>query len=431
MELKKTGWYILSILSLIPLLLWLFEQPINLRFSNLSAFSRGMGDVLGLCGMAMFSLVMILSARLKIFEKFFNGINESYTAHHFFGALSFCLLLFHPLFLAYNYLLVSPTDAALFLLPGTSIALDFGIFGLLIMIATLVITFYTKLKYQIWKFTHKFLGIAFILAFLHTFMVGGDISTNSVLKIYLFILGAIAIATYFYRTALPRFFVKTFEYTVKETKQLPDKIWEIEFQPDGKEIKFVAGQFAFLKIKSSNLSREFHPFSFSSAPGMPLKIAVKELGDYTNKIMDIKVGDLVTFEGPFGKFNFKNYSKNQVWIAGGIGITPFLSMLRGSTGKDSEYKIDLYYSIKDENCSAFVDELKQIADINKNLRLFVWISKRDGFINAKSINDKTSDLVNKDILICGPPVMMSSLKTQFLEININKSKIHAEEFQLY
>ena len=95
---KKSGWWILSILSIIPLVLWIFQLPQGLLFSNLSFFIRSLGDMAGLCGMAMFSLVIILSARLKVFEHFFNGINQAYIAHHVFGGLALCLLLFHPLF---------------------------------------------------------------------------------------------------------------------------------------------------------------------------------------------------------------------------------------------------------------------------------------------------------------------------------------------
>ena len=205
-----------------PLILWLFGISLSLRLGSLSLITRSLGDVAGLCGMASFSLVMILSARLKFFEKFFNGINESYTAHHIFGGLAFCLLLFHPLLLAYNYLLISFNAAALFLIPSANNwAQNFGTLGLFIMIVTLVVTFYTKIKYQIWKFTHKFLGIAFILAFLHTFLIGGDVSTNFSLKIYLFILGILAIITYFYRTLCADYVIRVFDST-KELKTPQD-----------------------------------------------------------------------------------------------------------------------------------------------------------------------------------------------------------------
>jgi predicted ferric reductase len=378
-----------------------------------------------------------LSARLKFFERFFNGINDSYIAHHFFGGVALCLLLFHPLFLAYNYLLSSFREGALFLLPGENWAQNYGTIGLLIMIITLVITFYTNLKYQIWQFTHKFLGLAYLFALLHTFLIKADLSLNNGLKTYFLVLGIAAIAAYFYRTLFVDYLVKFLRYAVKDVNLLPDKTWEIELKPLGKDIKFTAGQFGFIKFYSKELSRELHPFSFSSAPacagrpGFPLKIAVKELGDYTGKLGSLKVGDLVLIEGPFGVFNFKNYAKKQIWIAGGIGITPFLSMLRGLSETDHDFKIDLYYSVKDENCLAFADEIQEIASANKNLNVTIWISKTAGFLTADAIKLKTQDLMERDILICGPGLMMNALKSQFFQQGVQNKKIHIEEFQLY
>lgn len=432
-SLKKSGWWILTILSLVPLALWFFQPSLNLRFSDALSLTRSLGDVLGLCGMAMFSLVLILSARLKIFEKFFKGINETYTAHHVFGGLAFCLLLFHPLFLAYDYFTLSFHDAALFLLPSASNwPQNYGIIGLVIMILALVITFYTRFKYQFWKFTHKFLGLAFIFAFLHVFLIGGDLLFNQPLKIYLFILGILGIAAYLYRVFFSDYLVRNYKYVIKEVKEDKDKIWEITFEPKNRTIKFAPGQFAFVKLFSKELTKEIHPFSFSSANGNPLKIAIKELGDYTNKIGSLKVGDIAAVEGPFGAFSFRNFSnKKQVWIAGGVGVTPFLSMLRNLTYKDADYKIDLYYSAKDENCLAFKDEIQKIADKNKNLNVKFWTTDKMGFLNAGAIKNNNVDLLNYDILVCGPPIMMNAFKKQFLDMGILKDKIHMEEFNLY
>ncbi|MFA6189954.1 MAG: ferric reductase-like transmembrane domain-containing protein [Candidatus Staskawiczbacteria bacterium] len=429
----KAGWYILTALSLMPAIIWFFGSSTDLAFGDLSSFSKTMGDLTGLCGMAMFSLVMILSARLKFFEKFFNGINESYTAHHFFGGLSFCLLLFHPLFLSYNYLLVSFQSAALFFLPSLdNWAKNFGSVGLFIMIITLCITFYMRLKYQIWKFTHKFMGIAFIFAFVHMLLIGGDLATNQPLKIYLLVLGVLAIATYFYRTLFADYLVRVFDYKVKNITSYPDKIWEIEFEPKNRILSFVPGQFAFIKLYSRALTKELHPFSFSSAEGDSLKIAIKELGDWTDRVGNLKVGDLAKIEAPFGSFSFKNFrNKKQIWIAGGIGVTPFLSMARSLSEKDLDYKIDLYYSVKDNNCLAFVEELKKISETYKNLKIILWVSAEKGFLNFDSIKTNTPNVEQRDILICGPSSMMSILKKQFLNGGINKKQIHMEEFKLY
>lgn len=425
---KNSGWWILSIISLLPLVLWFIEAKI---FSA----TASLGNILGLVGFATFAVVIVLSARFKFFEKFFNGINEVYTAHHIFGGMAFCLLLFHPLLLVYNYLQISFREAALFLLPSSYWAQNFGIIALFLMIITLLITFYLKLKYQIWRFTHKFMGVAFIFAFLHVFLIGSDVSSNLLLRGYLFVLGILAICVYLYRIFFADYFhlVKTFRYSIKSLKAYPDKIWEIEFEPvQNRKIEFLAGQFAFIKIFSRALSTEPHPFTFSSAPGQPLRIAVKELGDYTNKIGELKAGDEVLLEGPFGAFNFRNHiSKKQVWVAGGVGIAPFLSMLRSLTSEDQKYEIDLYFSVRDKNCLAFQDEIKSVAEKNKNLNVFFWTADIEGFINADSIKEKTPDINKRDILICGPNSMMLALKKQFLNKGVAKERIHTEEFELY
>jgi predicted ferric reductase len=426
--LKKSGWYILTTLILLPLIFWLFMEPLNVRFMGANGFVKSLGDITGLVGMAAFSLVIILSARLKLFEKFFNGINEVYTAHHFLGGIAFSLLLFHPLLLAYNYLLFSVESAALFLLPSANNwAKNFGIAGLLIMIITLAITFYTKLKYQTWKYTHKFLGLAFVFAVFHTFMGYGDVYSNIFLRIYFFILSALGIAAFLYRALFANFLVKTFEYKIKNIESKPDKIWELELEPKDKEINLKPGQFGFIKIINQHMSKEAHPFSFSSTTGNPLKIAIKELGDYTKKINELRVGDLVFIEGPYGAFNFRNYGVEQVWIGGGVGITPFLSMARSLSEKDYGYKIKLYYLARDQGYLTFKDDFEKINLANKNLEVFFWPTSEKGLLTAKEIKVTK----NSDILICGPSPMMNSLKEQFNKIGVSKRKIHTEEFSLY
>lgn len=430
--LSKSGFWLLRIFTFLPALIWVLSVPLSEKFSDIFSTTRSLGDLLGLTGMAMFALTLILSARLKIFEKVFNGMNEVYSAHHNLGAFSLCLLLFHPLLLAYGYLMVSYRDAALFLLPSAdNWAVNYGIFSLFLMIFPLLITFYIKLRYQIWKFTHKFLGLAFIFAFLHTITIGADISKNAYLRYYLVALSFIAIILYFYRTVLGKYFVKKYKYSVKSITENKDKIWEIEFEPIGEKIKYLAGQFVFLKIINSNLNKEFHPFSISSSPEENLKIAIKELGDYTNKIGLVKTADMAEIEGPYGSFNFQKFAKKQLWIAGGVGITPFLGMLYVLSKTDNDFKVDLYYSVKDESCLAFKEKIEEAARNNKNLKINFWDTEKNGFINVDKIIQSVSDIRDRDILICGPTPMMQSLKTQLLAKGVKKINIHTDEFQLY
>ncbi len=386
----------------------------------------------GLSGISLFASAVIISARIKFFENFFYGINRAYIDHHNIGAVAFCLLLFHPLFFAYDYFLIFAKNAALFFLPTANWAFDFGETALFIMTVALIITFYIKLKYQVWKFSHKFLGVSFTFAVFHAFFIGSDITENAYLEIYFLILGALAIASFLYRAVFGRYLVKRTDYTVQNTYTLPDSTIELELIPKEKGINFLPGQFIFIDLIDRNINREPHPFSISSASGSPLKIAIKELGDYTNKIRDVKRGSLAKIEGPFGAFSFKNHTnKKQIWIAGGIGITPFMSMMRSLAKDDLNYNIVLYYSAKTGQAFAFADEIKQAAQKYKDLRPVFWATDEKGFITAEKIIEELPDAADRDVLICGPRAMMFALKTQFLKAGFKKPQIHIEEFKLY
>jgi predicted ferric reductase len=106
-------------------------------------------------------------------------------------------------------------------------------------------------------------------------------------------------------------------------------------------------------------------------------------------------------------------------------------MLRSLTSKESDYNIDFYYSVRDENSFAFRQEIEEIGNQNKNLNIFFWDSKKEGLLTASLIKEKTKDIQDRDILICGPPIMMDALKKQFLNLGVKKSQIYMEEFQLY
>jgi len=428
---KYLGHIILWILVLLPITLWFLQDLSLTRFSDLQGFVSSIAKISGLAGMALFSLVIILSSRLKILEKLFKGINGVYVNHHFMGGLAFSLLLFHPLLLALSYFLISPESAVFFLLSLEYWPRNYGKIALSIMSVALIITFYISLKYQIWKFSHKFLGLAFIFASLHIFFIGSDIAANPFLKVYFLILATLATAAFLYRAVLGKFLVKKFEYIIENVINLPDHTVEIEMTPIKKELKFLPGQFVFASFINKSISKEAHPFSISSSSNGLFKIAIKELGDYTKKIKSLEKGDKVLIEGPYGKFNFKNFSEKQIWIAGGIGIVPFLSMARSLTSKDSDYKIDMYYSAKDNNSFIFPEELIQISKSNTNFKIEFWQTDKHGFVTAEAIKKTSSKINDCDILICGPQIMMTEMKKQFLKLGVKKNRIQTEEFQLY
>ena len=413
--------------SLAPVTFWLTQKPLNQRFGNFILNATSTGQILGLVGLSMFAVSLIISSRLKIIDSLFGGMNRAYIIHHIFGSVALILLLFHPLLLAAAFFPVSWHRSALLLLPGTDWAINLGITAQLLLISLLLLTVYRELPYHLWRATHKFLGLTFFIGGLHSLFVTSDTSVNLPLRYYLITLSVTALLLHLYRTVFGRFFVPRLRYTVQKVNSLENHIVEFELIPKNPDrvLRFLPGQFMFIQFLSPRLG-ESHLFSILSSPGNPLKLAVKSLGDYTNRLRDIPIGGQALVDGPFGRFISANYPYPQIWIAGGIGITPFISMAEGLTVPAS---VDLYYVIKDPGEAVYLGVLQKLASQKSGFRIFPHFSKNQGRFTAETIisNSPVSD---KEIFLCGPPPMMHSLRLQLNKLGIRNSHIHSEEFSL-
>ena len=425
----NSGWLAILFLAILPVIRWAFLLPLNSRFFDLGMTATSFGQVAGLLGMTLFAINLILSSRLKILDRYYLGLSNVYKYHARLGALSFSLLLFHPLFLVVTYIQISLRSAALFLLPSGNLAVTYGIIALLLMIILMVLTFYIKLKYHHWKISHKFMVVVFVFAILHILLIASDISRDNFLRVYILSLAVLGLVAGFYRAFLSKYWNDSLTYNIIKITWLSDQVAEIELKPKNKKLDFSAGQFAFFRFFSENLSSEGHPFSLASAPGEGnLKIMIKALGDYTAKLNNLRVGDYVAVDGPFGRFSYKHISnQNQIWLAGGIGITPFLSMARDL--KNSDYKIDLYYCTNNIQEAVLLDELTGLKLINNNLRIISWCSSDQGRITSQKIVELSHSLEDKDIMLCGPDIFMAGLRQQFLALHVSDRRIHWEQFK--
>ena len=419
---------VIVILSFIPIIVWAFMQPLGIRFFDLFSTINSIGQILGLVGMVLFSINLILAGRFKFLDKYFNGLDKVYVNHSKLGAISFSMLLFHPLFLVVKYLLISTREAGLFFVPFINMPITWGIISLALMIILMSLTFYIKLKYNIWKISHKFMVVVFAFAILHTFFVSSDVSRNDLLRYYILSLAIVG----FVVSVRQSFFnntIKKFKYKVKNIKQLNESVLEIEMEAFDLKMIFNPGQFAFFKFIGDQVGSESHPFSISSSILEDnIKITVKNLGDYTSTLLNLKIGDTVLIDGPYGNFSYKKIqNKKQIWIAGGIGITPFLSMAKSI---EDEYDVDLYYSVKENKEGVYMNELQEISQKSPNFKFNLWSASLNGFLNAGVVANLSKGLDSKDIFLCGPPVFMESLKNQFLTLGVDISKIHYENFNL-
>lgn len=432
----RNSWkWIFAIIIILPLLKWLFLVPLDARFSSFASVMYALGQVLGIVGTLLFSLSLILSNRNRIIETIFGGLDKLYRIHHLFGMYGLFFLLMHPIFLSIRTLMYSVEAGGLFFVPfQTSTAVDFGIFSILAFIFLIGVTLFGVIfSYPALKKFHMFLGGAFLLGAVHGFLIPSDIQNDIFIRVWVLGFVALGLFSYVYYSLLKKFTVKKKIYTVSSVKKIEGGITEIFLTPEGEGIVHLPGQFGFFSfINSKVVGDEPHPFTISSWENNGnVIISAKALGDFTTLLPNEQVGTLVKVEGPFGEFVYGYGDKKQVWVAGGVGVTPFVAFAEHILKQtQSAYDIEFFYSIRTKTDIAFHELFTRVANVYPTFKYHPMPSDTDGFITGQLLVDKVKDIPSRDIFICGPPPMMKALIGSLDPLGIKSSHIHSELFSL-
>lgn len=414
------GTFVTSLFLALPLVLWLVAEPPTVSISYL-------GKILGVFGFTTFTLALLLAIRIPAQEKIFGDLGQSYRFHQTIGTLSLMALVLHPVFLAWQYIELSFKDAAVFLLPIGDFAKNLGVFSLIIMTVCIICTYYVRLPYHIWKKVHQYLALAFIFGALHGVLIRGDIQSMPVLKLLFIIFLGLGVIAIIYRILFNRLFVHRTPYVVTSVNVINEKFVDVTLAPKDRGFDLKPGQFAYVTYMSNGVKAEEHPFSIAgSGPDGSIRFVTKKLGDFTNTLSNIVVGDEAMVEGPYGSFTYTSGGKTQCWIAGGIGITPFLAF---AASLPDDYHATLYYAISDETENAVASDLVNLAKRKPNLNIVVWNSKEKGFLTAASALTDL-DPAKTDVFLCGPGGMVKAMRDQLFALKVPHHRIHQEKFSM-
>ena len=127
-------------------------------------------------------------------------------------------------------------------------------------------------------------------------------------------------------------------------------------------------------------------------------------------------------------FDYKTGGQKQIWIAGGIGLTPFLAFLRDFNGSLA-HDVDFYYTVRHPEEALFLDEIKAAAERNPRFKAHVRFSATEGSLSVDHmLKNANGSLQEQHIYLCGPLPMIQAFEKKFLELGLPKENIHYEEF---
>lgn len=387
------------------------------------------GQLFALTGFVLIFIKYILSSRIRWVERG-TGLDRLFRIHRTCGIVGFVLVFLHPvqLFIA-GRIMDIPLQLDNFKLVG--------ILGMLIIIiAAGAAIFYTilRLSYETWRNLHRLAYAALPFAFFHSFFIGSTVHTQPVRTFWL-ILGVLYIAVVVYR--LHRWImIRKNPYTITKVEQETHDTWSLHFK--GKKIDYIPGQFMILRLIRDGIISEPHPFTISSSPtGSELSITAKSVGDFTSTIKDTKLNDKALIDAPFGAFSFLNYDAQRLlFIAGGIGITPFVSMLRYIKDMRLKKDIILIWGNKTENDIIFKNELESLQGCFSSMKVVHVLSMQEtwqgekGYIDSGILVKHINNFEDGEFFICGPPAMTDNVIKVLRARGVHRRRIHYERFSL-
>jgi len=159
---------------------------------------------------------------------------------------------------------------------------------------------------------------------------------------------------------------------------------------------------------------------------------------FKRTLAELEVGDEVVVEEPKGSFLLpEDTDAHYVFVAGGIGITVFRSMLRYIADERLPYRVTLVYSNRDRESAAFLDELEELEQRIEGLRVVLTLTEQDGWegesrrIDATVLRDHVGELQDKQFLVAGPPAMTEAVVGALHAASIPEDRVLAGKFSGY
>jgi len=395
----------------------------------------------GLLSIALMSLSTLLSIRPVWLETPLGGMDRVYRLHKWSGILAIGFGAAHWL--------IKQSGGMIKLLIGTEGRLpklrydgvlemlrklgdDMGEPALYLMLAMLVITLWRRFPYHIWRHLHRIMPVLYLMLVLHGAMLAPPGYWTQPAGALLALFLAVGVGASVISLAGMIGHRRQAQGTVVSIRTEGD-VTEITCRVDGKWQGHRPGQFAFITF--SRLEGA-HPFTIASADrgDRTTTFFIKALGNFTRNLTHrVQIGQPVIIEGPYGRFQLDRHSpkRRQIWVAGGIGITPFLAWLESLQTRPGEARdVDFHYCTRNCESDRFVERLNVLCATLPGVRLHIHSTEHGDILTAGELGLGGNERKAAELWFCGPRGLADALKNGLKESWKGSLRFHQEAFEM-
>jgi len=395
---------------------------------------------LGFLGLSTMALQFAVTARLRHVAAPY-GMDVVVQFHRQIAVVATLMVVAHPVILFVR----EPALLDLLNVIEAPWRARFGVTGLVALLALVVSSVWRRglrISYEPWRVAHGVLAVvAVAFSLIHIELVGHYLD-EPWKRAFWAAMAAALIALLVYVRLVKPLRLRRRPWRVAEVRRETADTTTLALEPVGhKGMRVLPGQFAWLILGDSPFTVEQHPFSISSSATAPARaeLTIKALGDWTARIAETPVGSRAYLEGAYGAFSIDRYpAPGYVFVAGGVGITPFAGMLRTLEDRGDRRPHRVIYATKRSSDLIFREELDRMAAGPLDLRVTYVLSAppegwdgESGRVDADLLRRCAVDELPEHMyFICGPDPMMDAVEKALLELGVPLDDIHSERFAL-
>ncbi len=434
---------LMSLISFATLLAAMLSQMSAINVGSLISFSSG------LLAYTMMLAITFMGSRPRFLEKFF-GMPQIFEVHGVMSMVMSFLILFHVIIQWNGFQSISEMSIvsqtgwiaviALILIVYTGV---FSLSEIFVQYIPTLNAYKNKHNREASLWVHRLAVISIIFVYIHLIKLP-FLANNTV---FMVLLTAYTGFVLIYWVVWKLKVLMLPKYEVIKLYRGTPAIWVLEVAPKKGQIpQFNGGEYFWIYFRDgANISKEGHPFSTSSAStdrySNSIEFMIKDAGDWTESLKNINIGDTLVLEGPHGDMLPPSIQEEPedvpfVLLAGGIGLTPMLSILRQETQRGSQRPMHLVWGLAIEEDLFMLDELKEMQEKNPNLDVQIIFSGEEvegyafGFIDNDYLERiGAAHYHNGHFFVCGPGPMIDATKRMLDHGNVSYDQRHIDDFR--